>query len=1216
MADTEKTLAERLLDIRGTTTTETGEEPSLAERLQAMRGSGSTSEEAPIDPELQALLDRNPQIKLTGEDIQDDRVPISGTLSYDVTEQVRASRDPVRDYQYYYGDRPEGAGYWTSKGAMVGDVSDAITETFTGERPEPNDIQLERDAQNAIRDEWLTKMQELYDNAPTADELGLDVPAADGGGDVKVDAYLETDADGNLVVGYTRIPDPRSTATQRVIDQAGRNIYQQLGGLFTEGAIMSESELERRVPDFEQGGLEGLMTDIVTFGAPGMLADKLGRNSVRAIGAARAVDMGTKGFRAAEVLGASIGAALSDMVMSTEGDQGMVFTPEAVSNIFKIEDGEAAQSIAMFVDGMVLNGVFDSILYVGGKALRMGANKVGGLRSYIDPDYVQTAAERQALLGVMTLIDPTLEGMETRKLTSNLRSLAALMGSKEYTEALLTIGETTAKVPLDTVNTMANAAAKYIEVTRSDLRRGMSDTEWVDYVNREATSMVDRTIAVTRSQDGNAVLRDSMVTMSDSVGKAMLEEADRINPNTAAGQANVQTSAQALVDQRNADIAQAGDNLTAAQQNVDRITTEIGTAVQNDPYIRGLLATNDPLKFFDESNNVEALRTVIGDDLFNEYQNAWKQVNEAYASIPNSPIDTEGFIDAVNAVVQETNILDSSGNRTKAFLGKVYSVLQPQATRVGDDIVMETAEEVLDRVDGAIGFQDLYRVRKEISNMIGTASDPAVRQRLIELKNHITDPDEGQLGFLLKSGDVEAADAALRADRLYIDTMSRFQDAAPLRQYSDLAAERSAGTNTATSERFQPRGQADLDAQSVNNILPSVTSDITGAQYTALRNAFDNPELASKFDAAVIQLYTARGIEQLGRSLQGNTAQTPELIIQAFEDQARVLRQAGSPIAGKLEDAANRIKTLQGDLGSSLTAAEDALDIARQEAEAAQESIVNRLLNPNNPARATSQPTQAINSILTGANAQDNIEALMQQVDRLPEGQREIARGAVQATVLRSLREKIYTNTPISSATGGRGASTDVRLSNVSFITAEQSNSILGGVRAAFPDSPETVAGIEAALEFLQDSSGNTRVRLATVGSPTAVNIGLKESVSTAILFSLGYMNPTAAAARRLTTAQVEAVNEAAKRTSERTVATILANPVEFGRILKAVADKEDPSTLSILRDGFLSVAQEGIRYDLRVNGQSEIAYGIQDEVMEAIQRSSENEDTPEGFEN
>ena len=64
-----------------------------------------------------------------------------------------------------------------------------------------------------------------------------------------------------------RVPPPDSTAFGRVFDQAQRNIYQQFGGL-AEGAIVSESELEKSIPDFDQSGGENFFTQVVTYGAP------------------------------------------------------------------------------------------------------------------------------------------------------------------------------------------------------------------------------------------------------------------------------------------------------------------------------------------------------------------------------------------------------------------------------------------------------------------------------------------------------------------------------------------------------------------------------------------------------------------------------------------------------------------------------------------------------------------------------------------------------------------------------------------------------------------------------------------------------------------------------------------------------------------------------------------------------------------------------------
>ena len=100
-------------------------------------------EEIPMDPELEAFLKRNPDIKLTGEFADDPRVPIgggTGEVGYDVTDQVReaAKERGPRDYEYFYGTGPERASLSTRVGAIIGALSDAFPPFSPSPPPSPS----------------------------------------------------------------------------------------------------------------------------------------------------------------------------------------------------------------------------------------------------------------------------------------------------------------------------------------------------------------------------------------------------------------------------------------------------------------------------------------------------------------------------------------------------------------------------------------------------------------------------------------------------------------------------------------------------------------------------------------------------------------------------------------------------------------------------------------------------------------------------------------------------------------------------------------------------------------------------------------------------------------------------------------------------------------------------------------------------------------------
>ena len=187
--------------------------------------------------------------------------------------------------------------------------------------------------------------------------------------------------------------------------------------------------------------------------------------------------------------------------MSTEGDEGMIFTPEQVAELFRIENPEDAASAALIFDGMVFNGIFDGAMAVLGGASRFVGDRVSGVR-LLSQDYRRRASETQAILGAFNVIDPMLNGsnFSRNELVRNMRSLATVLDANS--ERLVRVGQSQGEVPLDTVTAVMDGATQYIRATRVGQRRaqGMNDEQWEEYVQTEANMMVERTIRLARTR--------------------------------------------------------------------------------------------------------------------------------------------------------------------------------------------------------------------------------------------------------------------------------------------------------------------------------------------------------------------------------------------------------------------------------------------------------------------------------------------------------------------------------------------------------------------------------------------------------------------------------------------------------------------------------------------------------------------------------------------
>ena len=432
------------------------------------------------------------------------------------------------------------------------------------------------------------------------------------------------------------------------------------------------------------------------------------------------------------------------------------------------------------------------------------------------------------------------------------------------------------------------------------------------------------------------------------------------------------------------------------------------------------------------------------------------------------------------------------------------------------------------------------------------------------------------MAFIISKGG-EAAELAQKADNLFIEAQSKFAGSQATRQLSDLASVRAyQGTNTPVPEGGSPRGQVDLEAQSVGQVLPTIMADRTGSELQQLVYAMDATLSTGGVTKPILDMYEAEATDKLAKALMNNDQQSIDLINKNFDSYVSELRRLESPLLEQLEEAKRRIDSVQTDLGNRALAADELSKIAARQRADVENNIVRDLIDRFGDAK--SSPGMTLQRMISGDNATNNIKRLMAEIDTLPPGDKEASKLALQSTLLRLVRDEAFTSTPIGSRD-----QVDVALGKLAKITNERKSGMLEAVAAAFPDDEIMQETLQQTLGALGDVSITSRMKVARAGSDTASNLAIRDSVSTAILFSFGYMNPTAAAARRLTAGQIEAMEKLTKQRQDEIIATALSAPKELAVLARAIAKGETPSVVSVLRDNFLSAAERTVRYEVRV---------------------------------
>ena len=1128
--------------------------------------------------------------------------------SIDVTKQVKAGVEPTRDAEFLYGKAPE-LSWLTSIKANLGDLFN----------PEglPSASQKERDAYAEELEAFDKRAQEIYENSveidlPEAKLLGIDLTGmADdeliSDGKVRVYRFLDENDDVKSVL----VPPPGTSAFERIIGQAGRTIWSEMYGLVEreeDGSLdvnfLENSDYANAVPDLDQKPGEGLLTDLLVFGVPGVGAEKVFRKGADAVsGVVKKVDkvvpdnivgnaarnIGGKVDDAFRYAGGSLGVALTEGVLSQEGDEGMIFDESMVKEIFTGVDDAQAKDLAMVFDGLVVNGIFDTFLGLGAYALRKGSDKFKDAPGLLNEKFVRDKASRAAVLGVITTIDPALKGRNARDVAEASRTLAKVLDANSTT--LAQVGQTTADIPVDTVNALAAGAKKYIRVTRQNLENTMKPDEWEKYVEKEANTIVSNTIGVARGSTDNSLIRDKQAEMSDSVSGLFKDEADRVNPDNV--DFNEQT-VPGLVEQRNLDLEEIDAEIGAAEAQSATFKAEAGTAVQNDPLIKEMVAEVDPSRFFDDTRYVEELTNLYGKDFVDEYRSAYDAVKSAYEAIPNDPIDMASFKTQLANVFTNAGGLGEVTQDGAPVLAKLKEVfgdkIKPSegAVSLADPQQMVealTPQQIIDGLTDDIGFQDLYSLKKELDKLISSTNNRNVASSLIELRNHITSKAvneageaTGQLAYVSRNGG-QAAELAKAADDLFIETQSKFQNSMTTQNLSDASFTPAyAGTNTPVPEGGSRRGQPDLETNAVAN-TDAMLSDRTGKQLEQLQFALSGSFSKGEVNKPFIDLFVAKQTDRLAKALRNNDNQTIADIDAAFEGVIDQLRSLDSPLVEELNAAKTRIMKVQDELGNRALAADTVADMARQRKIEAENTIVASFMSKNKAGAAKSTPSKTVRSELSGDDAGNFIDSLMEEIDKLPIDQQGPARAATQSMLLRTVHDIIRTSTPISP-----GGMKDVAMGQLDRLSNKRASGLIDAVSRAFPDDEFMKETMEATLGSLADLNIAARMKVARSGSDTAANLGVRDSVSTGILFAFGYMNPTAAAARRISANQIEAMERLAKEEQNRIIGTILANPEDFADLARKIASGADPSTLSIARNNFLNIVNRTAQYQMRVD--------------------------------
>lgn len=1148
-----------------------------------------------MDPELAEYLKRNPSIDLSRSSLDPDNkfspIPGTGAISINVTPEISSAREEqdALTFQGLYGEKPD----------------NPLTERVINTVAPDEDSAAAVEAYDKAMDEWVKNANEVYESTGfmrnNQKQYVKTVPV--------------TDEDGNTVweEKFFLIPAPTggdSIAIARSLEQAGRDIYQSVGGLLTTGSFLEESELERNVADYDQRGGEALLTTMLGVAAPAVgVASKAKKY------AGKLTKGGSLGTKSAITVDA-VSTALVESIMAQEGSEGLIIKPSVLEPIF---GKEGAKDVSIFLDGMFLNGTLDSMITVLGAAGRFVGNKASATRRLANQEVLRKAVTDDSMAGALNYLDPKLVNSSPAEAKRRIYLLAEKMEQASVIE--LTLGQASAKIAADTPTTMLRMSEAYVREADQNLLSTMSKEEFDEYVVDEAARMSTAMINLMRGRMADPMVQNAASRTQNEIG-AFLQGAAK--ENLPDGFTSVDDAAQSAAGDivRSVDGEVAG--LTAQADDLTRQTDDLlaaqRTVVEDNPIVMDLVGDTNVFGS-DLSSYRQAVQEVFSGDLYVAFKQTFDEVDAAYKNLPDAAIDAGLLKDQLSQVVKDANVMDSSGRRAAAVLRDILEPFTAKAKAASGDEnfvpfgldldkavnTKESIDEVLDRVTSEIRFQDLYQIKANMSKVIDRyRNEPAVQQRLIALRNHITNAETGQIASIART-QPEVAEEYLKADALFKEAKAKFSNSDQAREIERRLADRRR-FDTERGEIPGPFGRGEPDTiTGGDNLANQVIGDTTGTLDKQVKFMLDGIRSPEDLDGVFGDLFVAEAAQDLRQRLlvAGENGQTEEIIASAFLPYQQRLKDVGATqTLDQLRTAFDQVKDARQNLGDMALFNEESLKQINDQIVQAQEGVVGKLissipgsprgLDGQGPSRLVPRSDAALEleKIMSGPDSVNAVRALNDRIALLPEGQRLQAQGALQAVAINSVGKKIFGATDVSVR------DKTINLGKINKLTSNEADNLLKSFDALFGASDDQLLMKDLlleALDALEIATKPQRVKASQSGSDSIINAqrinDMRDAASTGILVFAGYMNPTAAMLRRMASMPIKEAEELQKQVTAMTLNVIVTDPNSFAKYARAYVDGQPDSVIRQIAQKGSDLTYRTSREEMRVQEPEDPAY-------------------------
>jgi hypothetical protein len=834
-----------------------------------------------------------------------------------------------------------------------------------------------------------------------------------------------------------------------------------------------------------------------------------------------------KGF--AVLLGAETGAAIG-----TSTDEGTMFLGGTEASLLPIAQGldigdSAAdkvieQRINTLIEGMFLNSALSGLVLTAAEVSKMAAK-----------------------FGILPILTVGNESVITKRiydeLTESLIKIDVSSTPTQIAEAkreLAKIVEANKEILLPEIENLKNLPVPVD--TLSALLRGTASPEDMARISGVRAGKIQKA-------DGNSAL----IAASEGPARQLEETIDSrladVSSEVPAEQVNTIAGA--------ADELATDARAAVAAVDLTRVDAEIGFDKAAQEVVDGL--KNADLEL---GGQISRLEEVTGTDIVTGMNTSFEQVREGlikaktemtqtkdalYDAIPEgTAFDYQGFADLVNSAVEQIDLLDTSGTRTKSIdlINTIRSVLKPRTvvadaspvpfgvrgTTTSTTEVGELAEELL---SGGVDFRTLYkRVRPELSKLIDQAykrGDDIVASRLVDVKRAIDD----QVEWVANNSGEEAADAAKAAYEYYS------KEYAPLWRDGGVVADFGDMYEPVLSRGTQNAGFRENSNALVTSVLSGQNADAVINMKTALEKVADPKPIADYMIADVITGFASK-VRSDGamspdalKGMSENLRQYAVSLNAAFPDRAKQLNQ----LVAAIENAAGNKRLVE-------QALEEADKLATQTRADVKKSELGKFLSNvyGREMSTTLNPEQAFVKIFRESEGIGTVQDIIARLADMPPARAKVVRDGLETAYLRFLSERI-TGAKVTSA----GTKT-LKGSNVDRALEEADNLINIG-REIYSGQPERMETIEILLDAARMIDKSKQATPVPGMSATAFNKEALQATNRLIMTFIGPLSRIGAKVRTLSGAAFDALDPTKR--AQTILDNILANPDRFLELSK-----------------------------------------------------------------